>query len=146
MFATRTPAWSIRSPQSPGRSALVKRSAPAPLQQSAAVELVVEDVDVVELLVVGVGAVLLVVELVEVEEVVGVAEVLLVVLDVEVLEVVGVCEVLDVVVGSVVDVVVPCSVVDVVPGTFAQEFGGGASFRRRTSSLFSIVVPPNLAQ
>ena len=60
MFVTRTPVLSIRSPQSPGRFALVNRSAPAPLQQLATVELVVDEVLVVELEVVGMGAVLLV--------------------------------------------------------------------------------------
>ena len=123
----------------------MKRNAPAPLQQAAAVVLVVDEVEVVELDVVGVGAVLLVVELVEVLEVVGVGDVVLEVvgvatveLDVELVEVVGVGDVLDVVVG--------CSVVDVVPGPPVQAPGAGASFRLRSVSLFSIVVPPNRAQ
>jgi hypothetical protein len=117
MFVTRTPIASIRSPQSPGRFALVNRSPPAPLQQAATVvddvldveveevvvgcsevdelEVEVDDVEVLE--VVGVGAVLLVVELVEVDEVVGVGAVVLEVELVDVDELVGVgAEVLDV--------------------------------------------------
>ena len=140
-----TPIASMTSPQSPGRLALVKRRAPAPLQQAAAVVLVVDDVEVLELDVVGVGAVVLVVELVEDDEVVGVGDVVLdvvgvatVVLDVELVDVVGV--------GAVVDVVVGCSVVDVVPGPPKQDAGGGASFRRSSVSLLSTVAPPNRAQ
>jgi len=138
------PFWSMMSPQSPGWLALVKRNAPAPLQQAAAVVLVVDEVEVLELDVVGVGAVLLVVELVELLEVVGVGDVVLEVvgvatveLDVELVEVVGVGDVLDVVVG--------CSVVDVVPPP-KQAPGAGASIRFRSVSVLSLVVPPNRAQ
>jgi hypothetical protein len=60
MFVTTMPLWSMMSPQSPGAFAVRKRRLEAPLQHSATVVLVVEDVLV---LVVGIGA--------EVELVVG---------------------------------------------------------------------------
>src|SRR6185436_16234964 len=108
MFVTRTPMASMRSPQSPGASTVANSTAMALLQQVATVVDVVLEVDVdddvvgwsvLEVDVVGAGAVLLVVELVDVVgvgavvlEVVGVATVVLDVVGVAtvVLEVVGV--------------------------------------------------------
>ena len=121
------------------------------MQQSAgAVVLVLEDVDVVELDdvlevldVVGVGTVVL--DVLEVLDVVGVGTVVLVVEEVDVLLVDDV-ELLEVVgVGDVVDVVVGGSVVDVVPPP-TQAPGAGASSRFRSVSGVSLVVPPNRAQ
>ena len=136
MFATRTPPASIRSPQSPGRSAFVNRRAVAPLQQSGAVELVVDElleVDDEEL------------EEVEVlEDVVGTLD------DVEELELLDVDDV-DVVVVSDVEVLdvelVEVDEVDVVvvPAT-GQAPGGGASFRLSSPIWFLVSTPPNSAQ
>src|SRR5688572_22365882 len=135
MFATRTPNWSIRSPQSPGRSAFVNRRAVAPLQHDGAVELVVDElleVDDEEL------------EDVEVlEEVVGKLDEVdgLEVLDVDDVEVVVVSdvEVLDVElveVGEVDVVVVPAA---------GQAPGAGAAFRLSSVGVFLMSWPPNSA-
>src|SRR5512145_1927202 len=98
MLVTSMPFWSMRSPQSPGALAVRNFRWVSPLQQSAAVLLVVDDVLVVLELVVGMGA--------DVELVVGVGvDVELVVgTGVEVELVVGVCVDVELVVGTGVDV------------------------------------------
>ena len=152
---------SMRSPQSPGVSTVAKLRAMALLQHVAIVvdvvlevevlevvvaRSVVDDVDVVEVLEVVVARrVVDVVELVEVLDVVVPRTVVDVVELVEVLDVVLTRTVVDVV-DDVLEVVVGRSVEDVVPEPFAQAFGAGASRRLRTLSLFSMVVPPNVAQ
>jgi hypothetical protein len=138
-LVTSTPVLLMMSPQSPGRLALVNRSAPAPLQHAAAVELVVDEVLVVED-----------VELVDVDDVdeVDVEEVELVDdVDVELVDVDEV-EVLDVDDVDVLEVeLVDVEEVDVVvvPAT-GQPLGAGASFLLRSPVWFFTSVPPNSAQ
>ena len=135
------------SPQSPGWLAFVKRRAPAPLQQAAAVELVVDEVLVVEdVELVDEDEVELVddvdVELVDVDEVELVDDV-----DVELVDVddVDVLDVEDVEVLEVELVEVDEVEVVVVPAT-GQPPGAVASFLLRRPVWFFTSVPPNSAQ
>ena len=164
MVTVGTPPAVIRSPQSPGVSAVRKLTAMALLQHVAMVVLVVDDVEVevLEVLVRDVEVDVLVRD-VEVELEVDALEVLVrdvevdvdvLVRDVEVELEVDVLEVLvrdvdvevdDVVAGGAVELLV--ELVDVVPPDGdPQAFGAGESLRLSTPSTFLTSRPPNSAQ
>lgn len=147
-FTVGAPPAVMMSPQSPVASAFVKLTAAAPLQQAAAVELVVEDVDVVDELEVD-EVDELEVEDVEVEDVELLDDELLddELLDDELLLVLLVDDddVDEVDVDEVdVDELDDEDVV-VVPWT-GHPPGAGASFRLKIVDWFLMVWPPNSAQ